>query len=461
VGGEELKIKDQELKSELCGKPITSIDVVEKCVGCGGKVRQDPDTLDTWFSAGLWTFSALGYPNETLDLKNFHPTSVLETGYDILFFWVARMILMTTYTLGVVPFKTVYLHGLVRDEKGKKMSKSLGNIIDPLDMIEKYGTDATRLSLLLGNTPGNDMKLSEEKIAGFRNFTNKLWNISRFILLNIENPQIDVGLPKLKTDADKWIISKLSSLILNVSKNIEEYNFSYAGEQLRDFTWNELADWYLEVAKIEKDKSEVLNFILNALLKLWHPFMPFVTEAIWNEVYPGDKLIMIQKWPKCDVVSSSDFEIIIEIVNNIRMIRNQYAVEPSKKVDLEIATNTKQEILNRNAEVIIGLGRLNNFKIVSTEERKTNGSAALIFLTQYDCEIRMPHDGLVDAEKEKSRISKELEEAQKYGDSLENKLSNAQFVNNAPEAVVRVEKEKLQAQKEKIEKLQNQLKTLI
>ncbi len=461
VDGEELKIKNQELKSVLCGKPIASIDILEKCVGCGGEVRQDPDTLDTWFSAGLWTFSAFGYPNETLDLKNFHPTSVLETGYDILFFWVARMILMTTYTLGVVPFKTVYLHGLVRDEKGKKMSKSLGNIIDPLDMIEKYGTDATRLSLLLGNTPGNDMKLSEEKIAGFRNFTNKLWNISRFMLLNIENPQIDVGLPKLKTDADKWIISKLSSLILNVSKNIEEYNFSYAGEQLRDFTWNELADWYLEVAKIEKDKSEVLNFILNALLKLWHPFMPFVTEAIWNEVYPGDKLIMIQKWPKCDVVSSSDFEIIIEIVNNIRMIRNQYAVEPSKKVDLEIATNTQQEILNRNAEVIIGLGRLNNFKIVSTEERKTNGSAALIFLTKYDCEIRMPHDGLVDAEKEKSRISKELEEAQKYGDVLENKLSNEQFVNNAPEAVVRVEKEKLQAQKEKIEKLQNQLKTLI
>jgi valyl-tRNA synthetase len=462
VSGEELRMKNQELKSELCDKPIVSIDLVDKCVGCGGEVRQDPDTLDTWFSSGLWTFSTLGYPSETLDLKNFHPTSVLETGYDILFFWVARMILMTTYTLGVVPFKTVYLHGLVRDEKGKKMSKSLGNIIDPLDMIEKYGTDATRLSLLLGNTPGNDMKLSEEKIAGFRNFTNKLWNISRFMLLNIENPKIDVDLPALKTDADKWIVSKLNNLISNVSKHIEENNFSYAGERLRDFTWGELADWYLEVAKIEEGKTDILNFILNSILKLWHPYVPFVTEAIWKEVYGDGALLMIQKWPVASselnqTESSVDnFELFRKIISSIRQFRADYRIAPSSKIEVHMSAGKFAKLLMENSMLIAESTGMFSFQ---AKEKLKKPENTISFVVE-GMEIYVLMFGF-NVEKEKTRITKELEEAQKYSDVLENKLSNEQFVNNAPEAVVRVEKEKLQAQKEKIEKLKEQLKQLL
>ena len=298
----------------------------------GGEWQQDQDTLDTWFSSGLWTFSTLGYPDlKADDLENYHPTSVMETGYDILFFWVARMILMTTYVLGDIPFKTVYLHGLVRDEQGRKMSKSLGNVIDPLDMIAKYGTDATRLSLLLGNTPGNDMKLSEEKIAGFRNFTNKLWNISRFILLNIENPKMDVAIPEAKTLADEWILNGLNKTAREISENIEKFNFSMAGEKLRDFTWGELADWYLEIAKVEGGKSEILNYVLNTILKLWHPYMPFVTETIWQEVYGADKMLMVEPWVENGKTAAKpkDFEIIKNIVTGIRSLRAEYRIEPA------------------------------------------------------------------------------------------------------------------------------------
>jgi len=408
---------------------------------------QDPDTLDTWFSSGLWTFSTLGYPNLTAeDLKNYHPTSVMETGYDILFFWVARMILMTTYTLGVIPFKTVYLHGLVRDEQGRKMSKSLGNIIDPLDMIAKYGTDATRLSLLLGNTPGNDMKLSEEKIAGFRNFTNKLWNISRFMLLNIDDPKMDAQEPKAKTLADAWILERLSMVVGKTSENIEKFNFSMAGEELRDFTWSDLADWYLEIAKVEGGKSEVLNYILNTMLKLWHPFMPFVTETIWQEVYGNDKLVMVEKWPvatKKSLVESNDFEIIKSIIAGIRSLRAENKIEPAKKIGAYLNIGNRKDLIKENEEVVKIMARLEKLEFIES-----------------GAEIALDLAGAVDIEKERPRLQKEIAEITKYVLGLENKLSNQEFVNNAPPVVVEKEQAKLSEAKIKLEKLQQQFENL-
>jgi valyl-tRNA synthetase len=408
---------------------------------------QDPDTLDTWFSSGLWTFSTLGYPNLTAeDLKNYHPTSVMETGYDILFFWVARMILMTTYTLGVIPFKTVYLHGLVRDEQGRKMSKSLGNIIDPLDMIAKYGTDATRLSLLLGNTPGNDMKLSEEKIAGFRNFTNKLWNISRFMLLNIDDPKINTQEPKAKTLADAWILERLSMVVGKTSENIEKFNFSMAGEELRDFTWSDLADWYLEIAKVEGGKSEVLNYILNTMLKLWQPFMPFVTETIWQEVYGNDKLVMVEKWPvttRKSLPESNDFEIIKSIITGIRSLRAENKIEPAKKIGAYLNIGNRKDLIKENEEVVKIMARLEKLEFVES-----------------GAEIALDLAGAVDVEKERPRLQKEIAEITKYISGLENKLSNQEFVNNAPPVVVEKEQAKLSEAKIKLEKLQQQFENL-
>lgn len=414
----------------------------------GAGWQQDPDTLDTWFSSGLWTFSTLGWPDNLSDLKNFHPTSVMETGYDILFFWVARMVLMTTYVLGDIPFKTVYLHGLVRDEKGAKMSKSLGNVIDPLDMIAKYGTDATRLSLLLGNTPGNDMKLSEEKIAGFRNFTNKLWNISRFMLLNIESPKLDVKEPKAKTLADEWVLYKLRTVAAQTEANLLKLNFSMAGEQLRDFTWGDLADWYLEIAKVEGKKSEILNFILNTILKLWHPYMPFVTEVIWQEIYGEDKMLMVQEFPDARIESVPKdvglFEgFVIRFITNIRSLRAEYKVEPAKKIGAFINVGKQENLLKENEEIIKALARLEKLEF-----------------TQSGAEVSLDLAGAVDKEKEKPRLEKEIGEIKKYVSGLENKLSNKEFVKNAPKEVVEKDKEKLSEAKSKLEKLEEQLKNI-
>lgn len=416
---------------------------------------QDPDTLDTWFSSGLWTFSTLGWPNKTPDLTNFHPTSVLETGYDILFFWVARMILMTTYTLGTIPFRTVYLHGLVRDEQGRKMSKTLGNIIDPLDMIAKYGTDATRLSLLIGSTPGNDVKLSEEKIAGFRNFANKLWNIARFMLLTIEKPTTDCAEPKAKTLADEWVVSKLHAIIADTTANLEKYNFSYAGEQLRDFTWGDVADWYLEIAKVEGGKSEMLNYILNTILKLWHPFMPFVTETIWQEVYGEKTVLMVEKWPetKGKIKLVEDFELLKSIVTGIRSVRSENKVEPVKKLPAQIFVGKHENIIKENSEAIKALARLESLSI-SKQGTKPEGSVGFVMS---GVEVYINLGGVIDTAKEKERLTKELADVSKYIPSLEAKLNNQDFIGRAPAAVVEGEKKKLAEAKAKQEKLRAQL----
>ncbi len=447
---------------------------------------QDPDTLDTWFSAGLWSFSTLldkdmkegetfeEWVARSTDLKDFHPTSVLETGYDILFFWVARMILMTTYTLGQIPFETVYLHGLVRDDQGRKMSKTLGNIINPLDMIEKYGTDATRLSLLIGSTPGNDVKLSEEKIAGFRNFTNKLWNISRFILLNIDQPKKDVELPEIKTLADAAILSNLGNLLL--SSLIETHRYSAAGEELRDFTWNELADKYLEIAKFEENKSEVLNYVLNTILKLWHPFMPFVTEAIWKEIYGEDEMLMVEQWPVINIPHSPSildayneyirldyypqdvqnlWQNLWDVITSIRSLRSEKGIAPSVKLSVYIITKEYQTLFEKNKSVIEKLARLESLSVVSELEKTTSIASVVVGAS----EVCIDFKGAIDLSAEKIRIQKEIDHVAPYVTAQEKKLAG-DFAKNAPEAIVEKERQKLQEAQEKLQLLQTQLDQL-
>ncbi len=419
---------------------------------------QDPDTLDTWFSSGLWTFSTLGWPEKTKDLQTFHPTSVLETGYDILFFWVARMILMTTYTLGDVPFKTVYLHGLVRDEQGRKMSKSLGNIIDPLDMIEKYGTDATRLSLLLGSTPGNDMKLSEEKIAGFRNFTNKLWNMSRFMLLNISDPKKDSAVPVAKTLSDRWILSRLSQVIFDSINDLEKYNLSSAGERLRDFTWGDLADWYLEIAKIEGEKSDILNYLLNSILKLWHPFMPYVTETLWKEIYGEENILMVEKYPFIENNSINEnnantFVTLQHIITQIRALRTEYKIEAAKKIKANFVAENENLIIENKAIFL----RLANLEDLSINAEKTEGAISFV---ESGIEVYLDFSSAVDIEKERARLQKEIALIAPYVKSLEAKLAG-DFATSAPAPIVEKERAKLAEAMEKLEKLQAQISTLL
>lgn len=461
---------------------------------------QDEDTLDTWFSSGLWTFSTLAKNADQIkiedgqlvidseDFNNFHPTAVLETGYDILFFWIARMIIMTTYAVGDIPFHDVYLHGLVLDEKGKKMSKSKGNVIDPLDMCEKYGTDATRLSLIMGTTPGNDIRLSEEKIAGYRNFVNKLWNIARYVITNYELRIMSYEFENNNlTISDKWILGKMENLIKDVSDDIDNYRFAQAGERLRVFTWDDLADWYLEASKFEKNevKPEVLSFVLCNILKLWHPFIPFVTEKIWSacaysfakasadkedsadkDVVFDDKHLIIEEWPSCTEVSEGkpayskvstdklareNFELIKNIIIAIRNARSEHKIEPAKKVKAVIFAGKNKEIIESQSLLIKSLRTgIDEIEIKDKGEKIKDA----IYAAVDGVEIFLL--GAVDLAKENARIEKEIANLEKLIAGLKNKLTNKEFIDKAPEAIVKKEKEKLDKWEDDLEKLKVQ-----
>lgn len=450
-------------KEEMKGPKGTERAEMETFVGAeppqGDGWEQDPDTLDTWFSAGLWTFSTLGWPDKTDELDIYHPTSVLETGYDIIFFWVARMILMTTYVLGEVPFREVYLHGLVRDEKGKKMSKSLGNVIDPLDMIKQYGADATRLSLVIGTTPGNDMKLSDEKVAGYRNFANKLWNIARFVLSSVEVVEI-VKNGEGQTLADRWILGRFAETLQSVTQHLERHEFSAAGELLRDFTWSEFADWYLEIAKVQKgqETDKILLSILENLLALWHPFMPFVTEEIWKLFQKGDMMI-VHAWPEVSGALSDEtreqFDLIRDLIVAIRNIRAEFHVEPSREISVMLV-GSEEALLQENAQIIKKLARVSDLHISATGEKPDAAACAVVRSTQ----VYVPLAGLMDAEKEKARLTKEFASAQSYAASLEQKLANVEFTSKAPASVVDGLKTKRAEAEEKFCSLKKQLETL-
>jgi valyl-tRNA synthetase len=438
-----------------CSEPIVSTTDITKCPHCNGTVEQDSDTLDTWFSSGLWTFSTLGWPEKTDDFLTYHPTTLLETGYDILFFWVARMILMTRYLLdGNVPFKTVYLHGLIRDESGQKMSKSLGNVINPLDVNQKYGTDAVRLALMIGATPGNDAKMSEKKIEGYRNFSNKLWNIGRYI--TTQNISVNTK-PSTNTAADEWILSRLAQVIKSITSHIENYRLSQAGEELRDFTWNEFADWYVEIHKIEKNDA-VLLYVYKTLLKLWHPFIPFVTETIWQEMFEEKQLLMITNWPHTDEVSTSkenSFEIIKKLITEIRNIRTTYTVPASAKIDITLVTKNAT-FISKNEKLIKKLAHVKTITIQKNDEKFPESATAI-----FDKILLYVHlAGIIDITNELTRIQKELDKIQQYIHNLEKKLSNEHFVNKAPKDIVAKEKENLKNAQLKYTELANRLQNL-
>ncbi len=433
--------------------------------------KQDEDTLDTWFSSGMWTFSTLANNPEQIkiedgkividnkDFENFHPTAVLETGYDILFFWVARMIIMTTYAINDIPFQDVYLHGLVLDEHGKKMSKSKENVINPLDMIDKYGTDATRLSLITGSTPGKDLKLSEKKIEGLRNMVNKLWNISRYIIETIKIDDSPIKRESLTT-ADKAILQSARKLIIETTEDISYYRFSKATESLREFSWNELADWYLETTKFDNssEKAKNLTVILRDLLKIWHPFIPFVTETIWEKF--NNTLLITEKWPGTkiydNVLNESDkkdlmlFDKTKEIITSIRNIRAEYKVGLDKKIDVIIYANELVKELSSQETLIKNLRTgIDNLSILETGEKIDDA----IYKSLGKIELFIPLKNLVDTKKEKERLSKELKEAENYLISIENKLQNKAFVKNAPSEVIQKEHTRATLTKNKIEKI--------
>ncbi|MBI2550878.1 valine--tRNA ligase [Candidatus Uhrbacteria bacterium] len=418
--------------------------------------EQDSDTLDTWFSSGLWTFSSLGWPDETSDLKTFHPTTVLETGYDILFFWVARMILMTTYLLGDIPFKDAYLHGLVRDEKGRKMSKSLGNIIDPLEMINKYGADATRLSLLIGSTPGNDSKLNEEKIAGYKHFTNKLWNISRFVLTKVEQTMVPEQVEPA-TRADAWIIARLANTHYLVTRHLAAYELSAAGETLREFTWSEFADWYLEIAKTQSSANteKILLYVLDKLIRLWHPFMPFVTEVIWEKMGNKD-LLLAAAWPKEMVAPAvMEFDQVMSVVSSIRTLRSLYRLPPGQRVRVSVFAKDAT-ILKEESAVIETMGKTESLTFLETPLHQKGLACAMAGTVSVYVDLA----GLIDPAAELARLSKELEQTQKYITSTSARLANKDFAANAPVEIIEQTKKLIAEAQEKVALLAGQLQSL-
>ncbi|MBT3539247.1 valine--tRNA ligase, partial [Candidatus Parcubacteria bacterium] len=424
---------------------------------------QDEDTLDTWFSSGLWTFSTLGWPDKEPDVETFHPTNWMQMGYEILYLWLMRMVLMSTYNLGEIPFKDAYIHGMLRDKDGQKFSKSAKNGIDPLEVIEKYGTDALRWSLLSGVTPGNDSRFYIEKVESAQHFVNKIWNIARFTIGKIQETdykiQKDIKLPEAKTLADQYFLMKVNQTANTITGLLDSYQFSLAGEQLRDFTWNEFADWYLEIAKIEDDKSEILNYILNIILRLWHPFMPFVTEAIWQEIHGEENMLMIEKWPVKENVSSDkkdpyhDFAILKDTITGIRSLKADYKIDPVKKLDVIISAGDKKDILQENSEVIKRLARLESLEVQEKIEKPEQS----VGFVESGVEVYIKLEGVVDFDKENVRLTKEIKQLEGYVSGLDKKLGNEKFVSSAPEDVVEKEKEKLKEGNEKLEKLQMQL----
>ena len=451
-----------------CGEVMVSAQEVHTCSKCGSNhVHQDPDTLDTWFSSALWPFSTLGYPDDTKELEYFYPTDTLVTGYDIIFFWVARMIFSGVEHMGQVPFHTVLIHGLVRDAQGRKMSKSLGNGIDPLLVIDQYGADALRFTLATGNAPGNDMRFSDEKVKASRNFANKLWNAARFVLMYLGNDYSYPGLPKDLAIEDKWILSKVNTLAKEVTDNLERFELGIAVAKLYDFIWDVFCDWYIEIAKIRLQSGEgadtakaVLVYVLTDILKLLHPFMPFITEEIYQAIPHDTESIMISKWPEYDpTLSFADEEAQMEkIMDAIRAIRNRRAemnIPPSKKSKVYVETAFSDvfavgsEFIKRLAyasdvEIADGFGDLGNTVTIVTNDAK----------------IYIPLGDLVDFEAEAKRLQKELAAAEEKLAFINKKLDNPGFVNKAPEKVVQQNRDEAAKLTEKIANLRSSLENL-
>ena len=452
-----------------CGGITVSIDAPEKCSKCGSvNLTQDEDTLDTWFSSALWPFSTLGWPENTKDLEHYYPTNTLVTGYDIIGFWVSRMIFSALEYTGKVPFDTVLIHGLVRDAQGRKMSKSLGNGIDPLEIVDQYGADALRFSLATGNSPGNDMRFMPEKIEASRNFANKLWNANRFILMNLDDDEPAPHIPENLATEDKWILSRFNSLVKAVQNSLENYELGIAVQNLYDFIWDVFCDWYIEIAKIrlngdneegKKTAKAVLVYVMSNTLKLLHPFMPFITEEIWLALPHEGESIMISEWCKYDEalnfpVEEEAMERVMAAIKAVRNRRAEMNVPPSKKAKLYIATKYVDEF--KNGSVFMNrLAYASEIEIGDSFE--IEGSVCVI---TESAKIFIPLNELVDFEAERARLQKELDAAKKDLQFVENKLNNPGFVAKAPEKVIAQEREKQAKHQAKIAMLEESLEKL-
>ena len=435
-----------------CNEMVVTKDDKAFCPKCGKEMRQDPDTLDTWFSSALWPFSTLGWPDETEDYKYFYPTSVLVTGYDIIPFWVMRMMFSALEQTGQVPFKHVFIHGLVRDSQGRKMSKSLGNGIDPLEIISQYGADALRFTLATGNSPGNDMRFYTERVEASRNFANKIWNASRFLMMNLDIEKIELPDSKDLKLEDKWILSKFNSLAKEVTDNLDKFELGVAVSKLYDFIWDNYCDWYIELVKprlYEKSGEDykvcqqVLSYVLVGSLKLLHPFMPFITEEIFSKLPTGEKSIMISAWPKyTDALDFADAEkqmqIIMDAIRSVRNIRSQMNVVPSKKAKVIIvAQDTK--VFEDSGIYFEKLASASETVVTNTKDGIDDNAVNVVV---EGATIYIPLDDLVDREKEIERLEKELKTLEGEIKRVEGKLSNQGFVSKAPAKVIEEEKAK-------------------
>ena len=451
-----------------CGEMVVAKEAPHACPKCGSvHMHQDEDTLDTWFSSALWPFSTLGWPNETKDLKYFYPTDMLVTGYDIIFFWVARMIFSAIEQTGEVPFHTVFIHGLVRDAQGRKMSKSLGNGIDPLEIIDQYGADALRLALVTGNSPGNDMRFSDDKIKAARNFANKLWNATRFILMNLSDEVTDCALPRTLSIEDKWVLSQYNRLVREVTENLDKFELGIAEQKLYDFLWDVLCDWYIELAKSRLQAGgetalcaqKVLVFLMSNTVKLLHPFMPFITEEIWQALPTDTESIMRSIWPAYDAEldfaeEEREFARIMEAIKAIRNTRTEMNVPPSRKAAVYVATEY-ETIFTDCAPFFERLASASG--VFVAKEQTIEGA---VQVATQSARIFLPMDDLIDKDKERERLNREKAKCEKEIEIHTKKLANENFVSKAPEKVVNDIRGKLAKSQELLEKIESSLAAL-
>ncbi|WP_077367140.1 valine--tRNA ligase [Anaerosalibacter sp. Marseille-P3206] len=458
-----------------CGEIMVTREAPKACSKCSStNIRQDSDTLDTWFSSALWPFSTLGWPEQTEELKYFYPTDVLVTGYDIIFFWVVRMVFSAIEQTDEVPFKDVFLTGLVRDSQGRKMSKSLGNGIDPLEVIDEYGADALRFTLITGNTPGNDMRFYMERVEANRNFANKLWNATRFVLMNLEEEVVKEKLDiNMLEEEDKWILSRVNNVISEVSENLTKYEIGIAGQKIYDFIWDEYCDWYIEMVKprLYEERSEskktaeiVLLSVLKDILKLLHPFMPYITEEIWSHLPGNDEALIISSWPVYDEKfnfgeSKKRISYIMKAIKGIRNARAEMNVVPSRKAKMIFVTTDEgvKETLTYGERYFTNLASAQDIEIRANKEGIGEDNVAVVIDR---CEIFIPLSDLIDFDKEIERLEKEKEKLEGELKRVRGKLSNENFVNKAPNNVVDAEREKQKKYEEMMEKVLERLENL-
>jgi len=460
-----------------CGELTVTVEEAQACSHCGSaNIEQDPDVLDTWFSSALWPHSTLGWPDDTEELRYFYPTTVMETGYDILFFWVARMIMMGLEDTGDIPFRTVYLHGLIRDEKGEKMSKIKGNVLNPIDTLEKYGTDALRFALSTGTSPGNDIKLAPSRLEAGRNFANKLWNATRFVVRSIEPDSTDMEIQwSLLPVEDRWILSRLSRTISSVTSLMEDFQFGEAQRQIHDFLWGEFCDWYIEFAKIRLRSTTkevpspipLLVYVLETSLRLLHPYMPFVTEELWQNLksrLPSDwqvaDSIMIAAYPEAetravDPQSERIMESIIEIIHAVRNARAEYKVESTRWLEAQIYAGKLTSAITPYSQTIQTLARVRPITFLDSRQKAPLDENTLVLVLK-EAEVAIPMESIVDVEAERERLQKEFEQCQAQVTQLEARLKDEAFLTRAPAAVVDKERQKLYAFTDKLERLKQQ-----